>query len=458
MSVAPDLVTGDAPEERDAEAGALSLSAQGLDLLQGGLAVPANDDAPKPDEWVDKARALLAKHSRTASPTGRAQRPLRDFAAYRAEMTTRPRPEWMFDGVANRGGIVTILGQPKACKSWLSMDAVVSVATGVPLCGFITTHRYGGKALIFNTENSPKGLEQRIVALAEAKREDFVPAEGSTIEEFDRMLNANLYVMERQSMNLLDDVGLVALLSEILAVVSEGLDLVVLDPFRDLFDVEDEKDNTQMGRAMDRLRVLRACLEEVMGQPVTIMVVHHAKKTQGQREMDVRQMARGGSSFVGKVDGLIGMGNPRGPDKAHLVQDMFVIPREGRGIEGKTLTMRVEDDANGWARKAWWEVEDFNPESRGRASTEGRQQEITKRAHAWLLQQSGYSSKEKVRVALNCGAMAARRALEQLAAEGKATRGPFGGYAAVQANGAGGVGGGASTHASKTAGDDAENN
>jgi len=333
-----------------AEAVEAMRAAAGLDLARAGGVLPANDDVPKPDVFLERAKELIAQHRDVAGKTGRLPKKSRTWAEYQSEMAVRPEPRWLISGMLTEATLGTLVGAPKACKSWLAIDAAVSVATGVPLMGHadMAVCQQVGKTVLLNTENSPKALERRVLALVREKREH-----SDDPHVFDRRLNENLCIIERQPMNLLEDADLAALLAELMEASPEGLRMLVLDPFRDLFDIEDEKDNTMMGRAIDRCRLIRDALG------CAVLVVHHAKKSQGNREVNVREMARGGSSYVGKFDSIIGMANPRGPDKQHLVQDMLVIQRDGQSAENFTLTLAIEDDAEKRARRAVWRVGAF---------------------------------------------------------------------------------------------------
>ena len=212
------------------------------------------------------------------------------------------------------------------------------------------------RAVLVNAENKPKSMLRRLRGLECGKAEDTLAP-----DERGRLLDANLFYLKRQPLNLLDDPQLVAFLAEMLETASTGkINLLILDPLRDLFDIEDEQSATEMGRAMDRLRIISLVLDCAVG------VVHHAKKSQGNRELNVREMSRGSGAFIGKVDAAIGMGNPRGPDKQHLVQDMLVITRDGQGAEPCTMTLVLEDDAQKRVTKAHWVREPL--EERGNAN------------------------------------------------------------------------------------------
>lgn len=353
------------PEETNGHAaGAASLEL----MLANGMVVAANTDAVQDDPWWLKAKEEVEKYTPKKDAFQRFK--TGSVMTYRQMLAMEwPETPWLIEGVVEAGPtIFAIIGAPKACKSWLGVEMALAVASGENLFGSVRNYKVSNtprRAVVVNAENSPKNLRRRMRALEVAKVDDNHTAKTRQ----ERMLDHLLY-FEKQPMNLLDDRYLLAFVAEMLFTASTGkIDLLILDPLRDLFDIEDEQSATEMGRAMDRLRIIAQILQCPVG------IVHHAKKTQGKQETNVREMARGSSAFVGKVDAAIGMGNPRGPSKQHFIQDMFIITRDGQAAEPCTLSLVVEDDSQMRATKATWIVEPLD--ERGNANKPAKEQRAT---------------------------------------------------------------------------------
>ncbi|MDQ6811845.1 MAG: AAA family ATPase, partial [Actinomycetota bacterium] len=83
-----------------------------------------------------------------------------DVAALRRE---RPPPvDWRIEGLAARGALSLLAGQPKAGKSLLALALAGGVASGVPIAGIACRP---STALVVDAENGPCEIHRRLWGL-----------------------------------------------------------------------------------------------------------------------------------------------------------------------------------------------------------------------------------------------------------------------------------------------------
>lgn len=172
--------------------------------------------------------------------------------------------------LAKGRGLVT--GAPGSGKSYLTAEIAVSVASGEPVLGQLEVEQ--GPVLVFNAEDDPGTITRpRMGAIATDK--------GLRLQDLP------LYHIDIDSLDLGDPGDMARLEATIL---STGARLLILDPLRDLHDV-DEDNSTAMKPILHSVRLLG----ETTG--AVVMVVHHDKKgmSTGRRE----SRSRGSSALIG---------------------------------------------------------------------------------------------------------------------------------------------------------------
>jgi len=176
---------------------------------------------------------------------------------------------WLIEGVWADRGVGILGGQPKLGKSWLALDAAVSVASGAPCLRRFRVPR-PGPVLLYAAEDALHIVRQRLEAIAAAAGVDLV--------------GLPLHVITAPSVRLdleQDRARLRVTVAEL------APRLLVLDPFVRLH----RKDENVAGDVAPLLGYLRQ-LERELG--VAVLLVHHARKSGGAR---AGQALRGSSEL-----------------------------------------------------------------------------------------------------------------------------------------------------------------
>ena len=71
-----------------------------------------------------------------------------------AAIVTGDGPAWLVHGMWSKEGVGILSGLPKVCKSWLSLDLALSVASGTPALGAYDVPQ-AGPVLVFAAEDPP---------------------------------------------------------------------------------------------------------------------------------------------------------------------------------------------------------------------------------------------------------------------------------------------------------------
>jgi RecA-family ATPase len=93
--------------------------------------------------------------------------PLPVIHAASAELGAQARPGWLVERLWAAEGVGVIGGAPKCCKTWLSLDLAVSVASGTDALGRFRVQA-PGPVLVYGAEDAPVALRDRIETIARA--------------------------------------------------------------------------------------------------------------------------------------------------------------------------------------------------------------------------------------------------------------------------------------------------
>lgn len=187
---------------------------------------------------------------------------------------------WLVEGIWGEAAVGILGGEPKCCKTILSQELAVAIASGRPCLGRFAVHK-PGRVLIFAAEDAQWMVKQRLTAIAKAR--------GVAIENLD----IHLITAERLR---LDDEGDIAALDATVAAMKPRL--LILDPFVRLHRI-DENSSAEVARVLDGLRLMQR------RHGVAILVVHHAKKNGGSARAG--QALRGSSEFHAWGDSMLYM-------------------------------------------------------------------------------------------------------------------------------------------------------
>lgn len=176
---------------------------------------------------------------------------------------------WLIEGLWADRGVGILGGQPKLGKSWVALDAAVSVASGAPCLRRFRVPR-PGPVLLYAAEDALHVVRQRLEAITAAA--------GVALAGLP------LHVITAPSVRLDLEQDRARLRVTVAAIAPR---LLVLDPFVRLH----RKDENVAGDVAPLLGYLRQ-LERELG--VAVLLVHHARKSGGAR---AGQALRGSSEL-----------------------------------------------------------------------------------------------------------------------------------------------------------------
>ena len=164
-----------------------------------------------------------------------------------------PARRWLIEPLWIHGGVGTIGGLPKSCKSWMAMDVAVSVASGTPCLDTFPVCDAGG-VLLYMAEDAAPLVKARLLGLCRHRGLDL------------NALPIDVITAPTVRLDLLTDQHRLAE-----TVRRQAPRLLVLDPFVRLHQVNEN----QAGEVAAILGYLRA-LQRAYN--VAVIVVHHARK------------------------------------------------------------------------------------------------------------------------------------------------------------------------------------
>lgn len=178
-------------------------------------------------------------------------------------------PAWLIESLWGAEACGVLGGVPKACKSWLSLEMAVAVASGRPCLGRFPAPG-PGPVLVYAAEDAPVQVRERLEGLSSVRGVDFA------------QLDVHLILEPALRIDRPEDLGRLRSSLERLRPK-----LLVLDPYVRLQSV-DENNSTAVSQVLGSLRSLSRSLS------VAIVLVHHARKSGAEQ---AGQALRGSSDF-----------------------------------------------------------------------------------------------------------------------------------------------------------------
>lgn len=200
-------------------------------------------------------------------------------------------PDYIEPGFAGPGNFVLIAGPPKAQKSFLLQEMLVSCATGTPFLMNTFTVVRPLRVFYLQAEMNRKLLRKRA-------------REFSMLSPDEReLLKTNLIVSERFHMILNEDGVKTAIATIRAAFPNEPPDIIAVDPLANVFDQENENDNAQLMRFLTaRIEAVRQAINPM----AAVVMVHHATKRSAEdMARDPFVAIRGASALRGYYDSAI---------------------------------------------------------------------------------------------------------------------------------------------------------
>lgn len=272
-----------------------------------------------------------------------------------------PEARWLVHGLITRGGIAMIGAEPKAAKTWLGTEIAIAVATGSKVCGEFFAE--AGTVAYFYAEDMGPQIRNRTRALLDGANRLIAPGR-LRMEPRGRFLD------------ILNDRDLAWIVASCRKL--GRIDLLVLDPLRDLHSGEEDKSDS-MRDVMRRLRALGELLD------CTVAVVHHASKfSKDTARRRPGQNLRGSGAIHGSIDSGIYLEETDG-DETSVFSNIVVSQVKGARSAGRfKLELTVSDNDAGEAIKATWAVERDIPKQGTPAAATRRDLEDDRAVMTWL--------------------------------------------------------------------------
>lgn len=194
----------------------------------------------------------------------------------RRELTARP---WVVKGVAMRGSVCALFGEPGSGKSLLSLHLAVAVASGRDWGPFEV--REAGPVLMVNREDDVSEIDRRTWAISHVQP----ISEDCPVSLLDR---PSVHLCERSPEG---DLVRTEFFSELVGHIRENkARLVILDPLIELTGNLNENDNIEMNFMIEALRFI------AQQEDCAVLFLHHTNK--GGAGMNGM---RGASAIAGRV-------------------------------------------------------------------------------------------------------------------------------------------------------------
>jgi RecA-family ATPase len=188
-----------------------------------------------------------------------------------------PEPRWQWTGYYARGDVVLVVGDPGLGKSMIFLsNATISALGGGEQLG----EKIPAAPVLFIDLESPDDvLHTRLHAFGVT----------GNVDGFD-------YVHRPPGFDLLAKGGIETLGRKVLAI---GCEIVYLDSLRRVVPGLDEADSQKVGQLFSLLRDLARELD------VTIVVIHHPRKPNGDGKLTALAAARGSGDLTASVDSYL---------------------------------------------------------------------------------------------------------------------------------------------------------
>ena len=195
-------------------------------------------------------------------------------------------PEWLIEGIWQKGTYGMIAGEPKTYKSVQATDLALSVASGSPFLNYFPV-RTIGNVLYVQEENGESTVQDRVNKIASAKG---LLVDGSLPP------NLPIFFSNNYGINLTDEHSR-TLLERTIQQINPIL--IVLDPLYMMLGDADENSAKEVGGVLRWLTYIRnqyGC---------TIVVCHHYNKSSSNSGARGGQRVRGSSAFHGWVESAL---------------------------------------------------------------------------------------------------------------------------------------------------------
>lgn len=187
----------------------------------------------------------------------------------------RPSLNWLIPGVLPKPGMVLLLGEPFAGKSFLALQLGLSLAQGGT---FMHKKCVQSRVLYLQFDPSEMVWRDRILSIQKAG----VKLEGPLFMTHPDDSPRSMNILTSESQQFLAG-----------SLEAARPDVVIIDVLRELHSC-DEQDSTQMKAVGD------AVMQIFHGY--TLIILHHTRKFDSEKPIEVINSSRGSSYMTGKAD------------------------------------------------------------------------------------------------------------------------------------------------------------
>ncbi len=259
-------------------------------------------------------------------------------------------PAWLVKQLLLEGGIGIIGAEPKSAKTWLAASLALAVATGKPALGYehYTTNTTSQNVAYFYTEDMRDAIKSRVRSLLSGM--------GLGIETVSKTFHAQ---PRGRKIDITSEIDLARIIASVRLIESTHgpLKLLVLDPLRNIHSGEEDKADS-MTPVFENLKMIGTILN------CTILVVHHARKTNQSGKTRGGQMLRGSSAVHGFVDSGIylsdlvtAIGDEKTNGNSTYSSTVESETKAGKSAGIFNIKLTIEDDPDSrTAVRAQWEV------------------------------------------------------------------------------------------------------
>lgn len=299
--------------------------AASVEPIETGIhADPWQQELAKAREDVDRAIGSFSLQDR---------KPLFGIDATELLKIEFPPAPWLVSGLITKGGTAVAAGEPKAgIKTWMLIEIACAIATGTRAFGEFYAER--GRVAVFFAEDQAQSVRNRVRAI---------------LAGADRMIAPGTLLLQPRGefIDVLKDDDLAWVIAS--ARRLGKIDLLVLDPLRDVHSGEEDKSDS-MRDVMRRLRLLG----EVIG--CTVAVSHHVpKQTKDTATRRPGQNLRGSSAIHGSIDsGLYIQPADESDGTTTFAAGVISQVKNARSAGAFGLELGITDDSNGEAIHARW--------------------------------------------------------------------------------------------------------
>lgn len=187
----------------------------------------------------------------------------------------RPSLNWLIPDLLPKPGMLLLLGEPFAGKSFLAFQLGLMLAQGG-----LFLHRKCRQSRVLYLQFDPSELvwRDRIIAIQKAG----VNLAGPFFMVHPEDNKRNMHILTLESQRFLQE-----------TLTASEPDVVIVDVLREIHSC-DEQDSTQMKQVGDALMQLF--------HGYTLVLIHHTRKIDNEKPIEVINSSRGSSYVTGKAD------------------------------------------------------------------------------------------------------------------------------------------------------------